>query len=322
MTEQYMNQYKKETVQVHAPADLIEKTKAAVREEEQRILRECAVQEKSSKPAEVRVTQTMMPETAGHVDEKKGVKGFDVRKWAYPLTAAAAFLILISVSMTMRGMKESGSGMNGAAYEESAEMDAGASEGAVLESTTDAGAAEESTAECAPVEFAAEVTEEEMVAESADKAPMEAAAGGAENAEPAEEGASLSVEGVQRSHEEMKQAADAAKEMPQVHDIETAGASKESSEQKEEAAAEDLADSVASADSITIEKVESKPAFCSLPDTEAHVCRGKTFLIREEKNGWAAYVEAESGTGYVLRGEAENLDEFLEAGYERLADVQ
>lgn len=318
MTEQYMNQYKKETAQVHAPADLIERTKAAVRKEEQRILRERAVQEKSSAPAEVRVPQTMLSETAGHVDGTKGVKGFGVRKWAYPLTAAAALLILISVSLTMRGMKKSGSGMNGAAYEESAEADAGASEGTVLESTAEAGTTEEPAAECAPADFTKEAAEEEMAVESADEASMEAAAGGAENVEPTED-ASAPVNVAQRSQEEMKQMTDATKEMEQTQDIEAAGASKGSLEKKEEAALKNLADSVASADTITIEEVESKPAFCSLPDTETHVCQGTTFLVREEKNGWTAYVEAEDGTGYVLFGEAENLEAFLEAGYERLS---
>lgn len=42
--DQYKEQYKKETEQIHAPADLIAKTKAAMRQEEVRIRRELAVQ--------------------------------------------------------------------------------------------------------------------------------------------------------------------------------------------------------------------------------------------------------------------------------------
>ncbi len=51
MTDQYLDQYKKETAQIHAPMDLIERTKAAVREEEERILSERTAQGKISATA-------------------------------------------------------------------------------------------------------------------------------------------------------------------------------------------------------------------------------------------------------------------------------
>lgn len=287
MTEQYIDQYKEEIAQVHAPADLIEKTKAAVRKEEKRVLRERAV-----------------------------------RKWAYPLTAAAALLILFSVSATMRGLKKSGSGMDDAAYEESAQADAGAADGAVYEesSQTDAGAAEgaalESAAradtsaelmdEAAPVDFAAETAEEEMVMESADEAAL-ADTAGVENTESAADGVSP-INAAQSPSEEMKQAQSVSRDMTQdIEDmaVEDTEAPKAGLEEKME--------------NITIEEAEKKPAFCSLPDTETHVYHGKTFLARKEEQDWTAYVEADSGTGYVLRGEAENLEEFLKAGYEKLS---
>lgn len=42
--DQYKEQYRKETEQIHAPAELIARTKAAMREEEARIRREFALQ--------------------------------------------------------------------------------------------------------------------------------------------------------------------------------------------------------------------------------------------------------------------------------------
>ena len=48
--EQYREQYREETAQVHAPIDLIEKTKAAVRAEEERILRERTAQPEMAGP--------------------------------------------------------------------------------------------------------------------------------------------------------------------------------------------------------------------------------------------------------------------------------
>lgn len=276
MTEQYMDQYKKETAQVHAPTELIEKTKAAVRREEKRVLRERAA-----------------------------------HKWAYPLTAAAALLILFSVSATMKGLKKSGSGMDGAAYEESAQADAGAAEGAALESDAGAGTSAELMDEGAFADFAAEAEEEteaaetEMAMESADETVAEMDTAGAENAESAEDDAISPVNDTHRPLAEMKKAQSTSRDTAQdTEDMEATKGSLEDKMEKEEA--------------IIIEEAAKKPAFCGLPDTETHVFHGKTFFVRKEEKGWAAYVEAEDGTGYVLRGETENLDAFLKAGYEKL----
>lgn len=295
MTEQYMDQYKKETAQVHAPTELIEKTKAAVRREEKRVLRERAA-----------------------------------HKWAYPLTAAAALLILFSVSATMKGLKKSGSGMDGTAYEESAQTDAGAAEGAALESDAGAGASAELMDEGASADFAAEAeeaAETEMAMEFADETVAEMDTAGVENAESAEDGALSPVNDTQRPLAETKKAQSTSRDMAQdTEDMEATKGSLEDKMEREEAAAEDLAgtDSLkesAATENIIIEETAKRPAFCGLPDTEAHVFRGKTFLVRKEKEGWEAYVEAGGGTGYVLRGEAENLDAFLEAGYEKLGQT-
>ena len=83
VTEQsVMEQYHKETAQIHAPADLIRRTKEAVREEEQRIARE-------------RTPQTI-------AERPKRSYG-RVYKWALP-TAAAAILCIAIVSAGVAGI--------------------------------------------------------------------------------------------------------------------------------------------------------------------------------------------------------------------------
>lgn len=78
-----MNQYKQETSQIHAPAELIRKTKETMREEEQRLNREgmqrnVIVQPKPSQSK--------------------------VYKWVFPIAAAAVFCVMLfSVSMMRFG---------------------------------------------------------------------------------------------------------------------------------------------------------------------------------------------------------------------------
>lgn len=75
-------QYNRETSQIHAPADLIRRTKEAVREEEQRIARE-------------RLQQNIVVQTTHSYGK--------VYKWALPVAAAAVCLILLNVSGIMFG---------------------------------------------------------------------------------------------------------------------------------------------------------------------------------------------------------------------------
>ena len=83
-----MNQYKQETSQIHAPAELIRKTKEAMREEEQRLNRE-------GKQKNVIV-------------QPKHSYG-KVYKWALPVAAAAAFCVMLFSVSIMRFGSGSGS---------------------------------------------------------------------------------------------------------------------------------------------------------------------------------------------------------------------
>ncbi|MDE6389519.1 MAG: hypothetical protein K2L82_17215 [Lachnospiraceae bacterium] len=94
-----MDQYKKETSQIHAPADLIQRTKQAVREEERRI-------------EQVQVQQ--------RADANPMKQGYGkVYKWALPVAAAVLIAVLMNASTMMIGRKfsasQSDSSMNMAA---------------------------------------------------------------------------------------------------------------------------------------------------------------------------------------------------------------
>lgn len=310
MTDQYREQYKKETEQIHAPAALIARTKAAMREEEVRIRREFAVQ--TAEPeTEKRLTvsgQTAVPAGGGN-----GRKHFNVRKWAYPLTAAAALVILMSVSLMMRGLKSRDMASGGAAYEqmaaetENAEMSVGEDLDAGM-AATGAAADSEGSAETAEEAFA-----DEMMSAEADMAAAPAAVARREDL-------SESVAAADDVFSEKSE----PKEVEQGEQQRKLNNAEKSLAEDEAAPADSGAQSggAADAENITIEKVIRRPDFCGYPDTETRIFEGETFQLAKEENEWAAYVETEDGDRYVIRGEAEDAETFLEAGYQKLLEIK
>lgn len=272
--DQYKEQYNNETEQIYAPAELIARTKAAMREEEMRI-------------------------------RQKSAKGINVRKWAYPLTVAAALLILMSVSMMMKGLKLGDMSMSGAPANdmamESATTDM--SDGGDLDGGMAAGAAMDSEG---AVEIAEEAFTDEMA--EAEAAPAETPAAVAEAEDmfaPAAEAPSDKSESKEAARDESQRKLDNAEES-------RTAAPADNGAQSGGAAVED----------ITIEKVVNEPDFCRRPDTKAHTFEGEVFQVTEEGDGWAAYVETKDGNKYVIRGEAEDLETFLEMGYRKLAEQE
>ena len=85
MAEQYNNayqsKYREETAQIHAPLSLIEKTKAAVREEEKRLAA-------AAGPAMVKKQEGVSGANLEDVNRQKQVRTFSVRKWAYQIGRA------------------------------------------------------------------------------------------------------------------------------------------------------------------------------------------------------------------------------------------
>ncbi|MDE6406495.1 MAG: hypothetical protein K2M20_12695 [Lachnospiraceae bacterium] len=310
MMDQYKEQYKKETEQIHAPVELIARTKAAMREEEARIRREFAVQAAGPEMAETLV----MP--------RERSRGMNARKWAYPLTAAAALFILVSVSMMMRGLKSGKMASDNGAYEEMAvEMEtAEMSGGEDLDGGMAVAGAAADSAEGAETAFADEVTsaETEMAASPACADEIGDLSG------PTAEGA------VSDRAALSKGAGDASAEKLEAEEAERneqqgkrSDAEKSLADDGSAAPAENGVQSgAADTENITIERVIRKPDFCGRPDTEMHVYEGETFHTAKEGDGWAAYVESGDGDQYVIRGEAENLETFLEAGYRKLLEMK
>lgn len=291
--DQYKEQYRKETEQIHAPAELIARTKAAMREEEARIRREFALQGAGTESRGISAVAGPAMVPAGG---RNYGKGFNVRKWAYPLTAAAALFILVSVSLMMRGLKSGDMAMDMGASETSggADLDGGMmAAGAAMDF--------EGTAEMA----AAPAAEMEDMSESA-SAVENTASETAEFSESVQETAVEKAESEEaRKNEGQRKFSDTEKNMAEDAVPAESGAQ---------------SGGVAETESITIERVVKKPDFCGRPDTGKHVFEGQTFQVAEEGSGWMAYAETGDGGKYVIRGEAEDLETFLEMGYQKLLE--
>ena len=183
MMDQYnMDQYNKETSQIHAPADLIRRTKEAVRQEEQRIAGERVQQVTAVKPR--------------HSYAK-------VYKWALPVAAAAVCVILLNVSGLMFGRSMTGAGTGSAmdmtaGIANNAGMMSGAAQSNDADMMSDAAESVEAEMQYEDIDMAesvADATEEESVDKGSSISGMrtevtaEAADGGYENANSAGEAA-------------------------------------------------------------------------------------------------------------------------------------
>ena len=93
--KQNKNVYREETSQIHAPVDLILKTKQAVAEEEERLRKEIQIT-----PADLSGAGMDGAESDGKKTESKWKKYYRrVPRWVLPMTAAAVFLLVMRVSV-------------------------------------------------------------------------------------------------------------------------------------------------------------------------------------------------------------------------------
>ncbi len=303
MTDQYKDQYKKETEQIHAPADLIARTKAAVRAEEARIQAERAAQTPGLAGQES--GSAMQQQTFAM--RKKHSLGAAARKWAYPLSAVAVIIVLVSVSVMMRGLDKSSLDSE-APYESAAAADCGGEESAA------AGAAEGAAFEEAFPEAAAVAEEAAPEMEMADVTAGMAADSedGYSDGTATDFAAEAPARVAEDDTDEMKKAASSQEMSSEAREMEN------TMSQKEEVKGTLADDAVGE---VTVERVWKKPAFVNRGDAELHTYESKDFWVVKEDEGWAAYVESENGGGYVIRGEAESVEVFLEAGYKRLEEI-
>lgn len=311
-----MNQYKNETAQIHAPAALVEKTRAAVRQEEERLRKEQAgrVLEPTLAPA---------PQAA-YVDDGAYQTKRSLQKWTYPLTVVAAVVVLLSVSMAMKGTRSGNRAVDGAMMTQEA---AGADE------TWDGTAAEAGNIEAAG-DLVIGTEDAEAAGDLAIETEDAEAAGGLTGGADAIEAADDWTEGT----DGIGAAGSLAEEMNHIGATEgAADMEAKEMERGEEAmqtpAADYAADRAASQkkeavqnfwhaedDSVKIEEVDEKPGFCDHVDARDVDHEGLTFRIIKEDKGWAAYVKAEDGKAYVIRAEDENLEDFIDQAYKKLVE--
>lgn len=307
--DRYQEQYNKEIAQVHAPQSLIERTKAAMREEEMRLAQ--AAVPRSAAAASLEMT---------YANGSRQSRKFSVRRLAYPLTAAAALLILVSVSLTMRGLKSTNRAPAAdTAYSGSAESPA------IYEAAADEAYEERATGAPAAVAEAPMMEEEleeaaagDMMADMAEGVAETDGFSAVQNADGAESADTGQTNGLS-PEEANRNTTTTAEEKSAATDSEALRKELATSE-KEEAASEQKSD-VADLDSFTIEKVTKQPARFNGSDVKIRRYEGKTFRIlekKEQENTWEAYVEITAGEGYVICGEAWSFGDFLAGAWEKL----
>ena len=162
-----------------------------------------------------------------------------------------------------------------------------------------------------------------MLEDSAAAASGTGAESGAVTGRGAESAAAEAMEKAEAA--DMGEPADAASDMEEsagASDMEAASEKEmaESADEAKEAAEAPVADYAAEVN-VTVKRVWKKPDFVAREDVELQTYEDKVFWVVRETEGWAAYVESESRGGYEIRGEAEDMESFLAAGYRRLSEI-
>lgn len=273
------DQYRKETSQIHAPADLIQKTKQAMEQEEQRLK---AVEERKVGSDGTAITES----EAITKKAKKNSFTQQIYKWTLPLTAAAAILILISVSLVMKSVKSDSSASDMMAESEyEKDMGMQLSEAAAEESEI---LINESPAESDRNDMA----EDYVMAEAAEDAayPEEMENAESEAAEESETSA---------GYQDME----AKKDTAETADVMNGGEAYEQEQESE----------------LEIIGVEEEPDFYDSPETESYLYRNLLFWLIQDNEGWTAYVSVQ-GDKYVISGAIADREKFVERAYELLKE--
>lgn len=300
-----MEQYKQETAQIHAPADLIRRTKEAMRAEEMRLQRE-----KTSAMVSGRSFAGIAKETAsaGNQDDRLrdqagrqqradrpfGIYSGRIYRWAMPVAAAAAVLLLIN-AVVMVGNR---AGKSAADTAMPAAIDSGAS-----------------------YDTAAEAAEEPADFEMTAAAPAER-----ENGEGAMPDQSVNqYESKQAEANLYDGGADQAADSYAFKDDATEACEEDSLQEDAvgEAAGGSAAAAAGGIDSaeLSVTEVAEAPAFVDDENTECIMVHGiRVYVGRELDGQWIAYV-CMNRVNYVVTGGGDiaEAEEFAVEAYERLA---
>lgn len=284
------DQYRKETSQIHAPADLIQRTKQEMQQEEQRL--------KESETRTGRPDSTADIESGIAVESPKKTPNIPRRifRWTLPLTAAASILILLSVSTVMRSSKSDSSASDMMAESEYAK-DMGMQLG-------EADIAEEA------------VEEKEMLINESPVRP--------DKNDMAEDYAMAEATEDAAYPEEMNPMQNAESEVSE--ESETSAGYQDMEAKKDKAETADVMNRGEAAgqeqgSEIEITGIEEEPDFYDSPDTKSYLYRNLLFWLIQEDEGWTAYVSVR-GDKYVISGVIADREEFLERAYELLVETR
>ncbi|MCM1121539.1 MAG: hypothetical protein NC416_03040 [Eubacterium sp.] len=288
-----MNQYKKETSQIHAPEALILKTKQAVREEEKRIQQEKVLHTDKVQQAAKSITEdaglrradkTGVP--AEHAAGQSKSSYVRIYKWALPVAAAVLLAVLMNASIFLIGNRSA-------------------------KSRSDSSAGMPESAAAGGAEY--EAVEEEAAVEEFDDMD-----GGAGQVFVEEDFSEESVGAADESGSSYDMLEESVAEAP-------AGVTSEEVEYKNsENAVNEFAVSEDAASDLFIEEVKEIPSFCDDQNTECITSHGLQFYVaRQRGNKWKAYVSVDD-TGYLITGSSEEIskrESFAQMAYELLAET-
>ena len=297
-----MNQYKQETSQIHAPADLIRRTKQAMQEEELRLQRE-----KTQASFAALSPDKLMPESDGinadlpksqmQTDRHSVISSGKIYRWALPVAVAAMVLLLINVTSGMVGRRFNKSS-SGAAPMNTASDDTTAYDMAEA-------AAEEMFDDADMAVTEQKYSEGVMADQSADQYENSNAGAAYDN------GADMAAAEDNYEPEEAAKAAEYEDESIQKEINDGAGMNN----------MDGVSEDVYAAD-LTVTEVAESPAFVDDEDTECIMVHGiRVYVIRESNGQWSAYARVNQ-VNYVVTG-GENItdaEDYAVKAYEWLSE--
>lgn len=363
MTDREKNQikdvYREEISQIHAPADLILRTKQAVAEEEEKLRKEIAQagqqhNPKQDKLEELRKDPQIVPadlsgacmdgvESAGKKTESWWKRRYRrVSGWILPVTAAAALLLVLRVSVVQFSYlfadRWGGADHTASAEDMSGNAGDGSMEG-IAGSAGDGGSMEGMSA------GADEDGSMEGIAGSADEGgSMEGMSGSADEdgsmkgmSESASDGSlagaiseEVPAEDVMRESDKLASAADTE----EVVTSEAEYAAEKSRNEAEDKFSVQKMEGNEEYDGngktqLTVKEVIKEPDFCQASDTERVESHDVVFYITEDTRGgaqsadessWKAYAVYDRKK-YIITGSAADQEEFLKGAYALLVGM-
>lgn len=302
------DQYIKETSQIHAPLELIQRTRQAVREEEMRIRRESILQA-SAVQSYSDVQPVGKPEPGQF--RKSYVK---IYRWALPVAAAAVLLLSVNmfrnISKSDMSMSASDAASGWAGEAESAASaedymmwDAAPAEEAAEDSMVSDGAQSDGVAE----DF---MMSEDGYAKGAGNNSMDAGAG------------QSSISDFTAVDRDQYESGDAGVKKEESVEQEEDMISSEQDENSETAVKADESDEAGNQGTeLTVTEVKKMPELFGKEDVEYITVQGvKLAVVQEGADKWSAYVRI-GARGYVIAGQAAGLDDFTEQAYELLMET-